>query len=212
VSQLQTLGHVRAPFTQLLVLLVSVITAVAEPPHIPTTNEVARYEREQPVFHSTLIARDRGDALLALLDGGRSVDRWMKNGFPPGVVCVLPVPPRLWIAIALTNGTIYRIGLSHDGGLLYVPEGLYEVSEATSDQVFKWMAEIEADLRKEVISAPKPCAYKVGTVDDGGTLSGIARIFYGDTSKWKKIYEANRSVLKNPDIITGTETLTIPKL
>jgi nucleoid-associated protein YgaU len=124
----------------------------------------------------------------------------------------LPVPPRLWIAIALTNGTTYRIGLSHDGGLLYLPEGLYEVSEATSDQVFKWMAEIEADLRKEVISAPKPCAYKVGTVDDGGTLSGIARIFYGDTSKWKKIYEANRSVLKNPDIITGTETLTIPKL
>jgi nucleoid-associated protein YgaU len=95
---------------------------------------------------------------------------------------------------------------------LYLPEGFYEPSEASSKQVAQWMAETEADLRREVISAPKPCTYKVGTVDDGGTLSGIARLFYGDASKWKQIYEANRPVLKNPNIISGTETLTIPKL
>jgi hypothetical protein len=172
---------------------------------------VARYEREQPVFRSKLIAKDRGDALLVLLDGGGAVDRWPKNGNPPGEN-LEPIPSRLWMTLALTNGATYRIGLSHAGLILYLPEGFYEPSEASSNQVAQWMAETEADLRREVISAPKPCTYKVGTVDDGGTLSGIARLFYGDASNWKQIYEANRPVLKNPNIISGTETLTIPKL
>ena len=193
-------------------MLLAVTAMAAEPPRIPLTNQVAHYEREQPVFQSKQISRERGDALLALLDGGRATDRWMKNGFPPGVVCVLPVPARLWLTVTLTNGTTYRIGLSHDGGLLHLPEGLYEVTDAASKQVAKLMAELEADLRREVVSAPRPCVYKIGTVDDGSTLSGVARLFYGDASKWPRIYEANRAVLKSPHQITGLERLTIPKL
>jgi hypothetical protein len=197
--------------SMLLVLLVGVSAALAEPPSIPLTNQVARYEREQPIFQSKQFPRERGDALLALLDGGRTVDRWMKNGYPPGVVCVLPGPAHLWLAIALTNGTNYRMGFSHDGGLLYLPEGLYEVSATLSKQVTTLMTELEADLRREILSAPKPCVYKIGTVNDGYTLSGVARLFYGDASKWPQIYEANRTVLKSPHVITGSERLTIPK-
>jgi hypothetical protein len=196
----------------LFIVLLAVIATAAEPPRIPFTNQVARYEREQPVFQSKQIPRERGDALLALLDGGRATDRWMKAGFPPGVVCVLPVPARLWMTVTLTNGTTYRIGLSHDGGLLHLPEGLYEVTDAASKPVAKLMAELEADLRREVVSAPRPCVYKIGTAGDGSTLSGVARLFYGDASKWPRIYEANRKALKSPHQITGSESLTIPKL
>jgi hypothetical protein len=185
--------------------------AAAEPPRIPFANQVARYEREQPIFVSKQISKERGDALLALLDGGRAVDEWMKDGMPAGYICVLPVPARLWLSITLTNGTTYRMGLSSDGGLLYLPEGLYEVKEGASKQVTQLMAELEADLRREVVSAPRPCVYKIGTVEDGYTLSGVARLFYGDASKWPRIYEANRKVLKNPDRISGSEVLTIPK-
>ena len=77
-------------------------------------------------------------------------------------------------------------------------------------QVAKLMADLEADLRREVVSAPKPCVYKLGTVDDSVTLSGVARLFYGDASKWRQIYEANRATIKNPGVILGTERLTIP--
>jgi len=201
----------RVSSTMLLVLLVGVPAALAEPPRIPLTNQVARYEREQPVFQYKQIPRERGDALLALLDGGRTVDRWMKNGYPPGVVCALPVPAHLRMTVTLTNGTSYRMGLSHDGDLLHLPEGLYEVSDTSLKPVAKLMAELEADLRREVVRAPKPCVYKIGTVDDGYTLSGVARLFYGDASKWPQIYEANRAVLKSPHLITGSERLTIPK-
>ena len=90
----------RASITLLLTVLT---TTAAEPPRIPLTNQIARYEREQPVFQSKEISRERGDALLALLDGGRATERWMKNGLPPGFVCVLPIPAHLWMTVTLTN-------------------------------------------------------------------------------------------------------------
>ncbi len=124
---------------------------------------------------------------------------------------MLPVPAHLWMTVKLTNGADYQIGLSRDGGLLYLPEGLYVVTNGATKQVTKWMQEMETELRREVVNAPKPCTYKVGTADDGGTLSGVARLFYGDANKWPRIYEANRKILKNPHEIVGNEKLTIPK-
>ena len=206
----------RASITALLVMLLVVTATAAEPTRIPLTNQVARYEREQPVFQSTQISKERGDALLALLDGGRATDRRRTNGFPPGFDCVLPVPPHLWMTVwmtvTLTNGTTYSMTISRDGRLLHLPDGLYDVTDAASKQVAKLMAELEADLRREIVSAPLPCVYKIGTVEDGYSLSGVALLFYGDASKWPLIYEANRKVLKSPNQITGLERLTIPKL
>lgn len=177
----------------------SVANAATDLPHIPTTNQVARYEREQPVFQSTLIPKSRGDALLTLLDAGRATEPWMKDGYPPGVICVLPQAPHLWVNIALTNGTTYHIGLTRDGALLHLSEGFYVVTKPASQQVAKWMDDMEADLRREVLNTPRPCIYKIGTLDaDNGSLSGVARLFYNDANKWPKIFEANRKVLKNP--------------
>jgi LysM repeat protein len=48
------------------------------------------------------------------------------------------------------------------------------------------------------------------TVRSGDSLSSIARHFYGTTSKWNWIYQANRSRISNPDSIFAGEKLTIP--
>jgi LysM repeat protein len=48
------------------------------------------------------------------------------------------------------------------------------------------------------------------TVRPGDTLSSIARHFYGTTSKWSWIYQANRSKVRNPNSIFVGEKLTIP--
>ena len=198
--------------TFLLAALLAVAAESAEPPRIPLTNQVVRYERQSRVFQSTQIPRQHGDALLAALDGGRAVERWMKDGFPPGVACALPVPEHFRMSVTLTNGTNYDIGLSIDGGLLYLPEGLYQPTGAAREVIGRVMSQLEDGLRREVLSASKPCVYTIGTVDDGYTLSGVARLFYGDASKWPQIYEANRKVLKSPHLIKGGERLTIPKL
>jgi LysM repeat protein len=48
------------------------------------------------------------------------------------------------------------------------------------------------------------------TVRTGDTLSSIALRFYGSRARWPLIYQANKSVIKNPDSIFPGEVLTIP--
>lgn len=47
-------------------------------------------------------------------------------------------------------------------------------------------------------------------VKSGDSLSKIAKHFYGDASKWKKIHAANADKIPNPDLIHPGLQLTIP--
>jgi nucleoid-associated protein YgaU len=47
-------------------------------------------------------------------------------------------------------------------------------------------------------------------VAKGDTLSKIAEQYYGDEMLYKKIFEANRDVIKNPDLIQIGWKLRIP--
>ncbi len=58
--------------------------------------------------------------------------------------------------------------------------------------------------------APAKPAPKTYTVVAGDNLSKIAKKFYGDANKWKKIFEANTDIIKNPDLIKPGQTLKIP--
>jgi len=63
-------------------------------------------------------------------------------------------------------------------------------------------------LEKPVIERPPaPSTY---TVKKDDTLSSIARNFLGDAKAWRKIYEANRNQIKNPDRLQVGMVLTIP--
>jgi nucleoid-associated protein YgaU len=48
------------------------------------------------------------------------------------------------------------------------------------------------------------------TVKAGDSLSKIAKEVYGDPSQWKKIAEANKDKIPNPDLIHPGDELTIP--
>lgn len=59
-------------------------------------------------------------------------------------------------------------------------------------------------------AAPVGGARRTYTVKAGDSLSKIAEREYGDASQWKKIYEANRDSIKNPDLIHPGQTFTLP--
>jgi nucleoid-associated protein YgaU len=62
-------------------------------------------------------------------------------------------------------------------------------------------------------SPPTPTATpapRTHTVAKGDTLSRIAKQVYGDANQWKRIFEANRDVLKDPDRIFPGQVLKIP--
>jgi hypothetical protein len=203
-------------------ILFAVTSAFAALPSIPGTNEVVRYE----LNNGKAFSREHGDALLSALDGGRQIQELQPDsGVGIGavyrvgteIICALPVLPRYSLSLTLTNGKSYDLRIGD--GFVELPEGRYGVKDAAQKQIAKVNDALDADarqeketLQKQLVSEPKPLVYTVGTLDDGGTLSGIAKMFYGDASKWKIIYEANRQTIKNPNIISGRMKLTIPKL
>jgi nucleoid-associated protein YgaU len=55
--------------------------------------------------------------------------------------------------------------------------------------------------------AAEPRTYKVVA---GDTLSKIAKRHYGDANQWRRIFEANRDSIENPDLILVGQVLRIP--
>jgi nucleoid-associated protein YgaU len=56
---------------------------------------------------------------------------------------------------------------------------------------------------------PSPTA-RTYTVRPGDTLSHIARAHYGKAGLWTRIYDANRDLLDDPDLIHPGQVLRIP--
>jgi nucleoid-associated protein YgaU len=64
-------------------------------------------------------------------------------------------------------------------------------------------------------TAPRPAAppappEQIYTVMAGDSLSKISKKLYGDANQWKRIFEANRDQIKNPDLIHPGQKLKIP--
>ncbi|MBQ7252561.1 MAG: hypothetical protein IJS32_08180 [Kiritimatiellae bacterium] len=71
----------------------------------------------------------------------------------------------------------------------------------------------EAADRKAFLAEPLPRRYVLeSNRHDGGTLSGVARLFYGDGNKWPLIREANKAAVPNPDYPKSGTVLVIPAL
>jgi len=75
----------------------------------------------------------------------------------------------------------------------------------------KGVEKVDADT----MEAPEPKKEEVTefyTVRRGDSLSLIAKRYYGDPMKYPLLFEANREVIKNPDLIYPGQMLRIPKL
>jgi nucleoid-associated protein YgaU len=59
------------------------------------------------------------------------------------------------------------------------------------------------------VSSPEARYYEV---EKGDFLSKIAKEMYGDASKYPLIFEANKPMLKNPDLIYPGQVLRIPEV
>jgi nucleoid-associated protein YgaU len=75
----------------------------------------------------------------------------------------------------------------------------------------------DSTLRKEAPApaSPPPAAASASTtrtyvVVSGDSLSKISKKFYGDANQWRKIFEANRDQIKDPDLIHPGQKLVIP--
>ena len=85
-------------------------------------------------------------------------------------------------------------------------------------EVYEGSAEDGSEINKRVVrivfgaSLTQPyMGFAVHTVVSGETLSGIAEQWYGDPGKYRRIFQANRHLLEDPDVIVPGQELRIPQ-
>ncbi|MDX1548099.1 MAG: peptidoglycan-binding protein LysM [Rhodothermales bacterium] len=61
---------------------------------------------------------------------------------------------------------------------------------------------------KETDDEPEFTFYEI---QSGDSLSKIAREHYGDANKWNALFEANREVIEDPDLIYPGQKIRVPK-
>jgi nucleoid-associated protein YgaU len=88
-------------------------------------------------------------------------------------------------------------------------------TQAVKNEVWNQIKAVDAkyaDLTADIgIDSSLPVPPRVYEVVGGDTLSKIARSFYGDANQYRKIFEANRDQLKDPDKIRVGQKLKIPE-
>lgn len=67
-------------------------------------------------------------------------------------------------------------------------------------------------VRNPPVVTPPPPEKQYYTVKKGDYLSKIAKEVYGDAKKYNIIFEANKPMLKDPDLIYPGQVLVIPPL
>jgi nucleoid-associated protein YgaU len=65
--------------------------------------------------------------------------------------------------------------------------------------------------RAPVHNEPGSISPEYYEIKKGDTLSAIAKRQYGDATKWQTIYNANKDVIKNPDLVHPGQKIKIPK-
>lgn len=129
---------------------------------------------------------------------------WQKSGKPVHFI-VTGTSINLFCIIESFN--YYEQG--GDIGSLHYSLTLKEYREVTARQVTieKQKATVE-NTETRVDNSVQPQTY---TVKSGDCLWNIAKKYYGDGSKYKTIYEANKGVIGgNPNLIYPGQVLTIP--
>jgi hypothetical protein len=112
------------------------------------------------------------------------------------------------------------LSVNMQGNKLYI-KGLAPTQQA-KNQVWDEIKIIDekyedliCDISVEALPAPAPqppARMKTYTVQKGDTLSKIARVCYGDASKYNVIFDANKDILKDPNVIHPGQVLNIPAI
>ena len=62
-----------------------------------------------------------------------------------------------------------------------------------------------------VAEAPPEPEFTFYTIVSGDSLSKIAKKYYGDAMKWKTLFEENKEIIQNPDLIYPGQVIRVPK-
>ena len=139
--------------------------------------------------------------------------------------------PGNFVRLYLDNGLIATVPVSEDGTWELssdaIAAGTYTLRADEVDANGTVVSRFETPFKREaaadlIAAAPAPAEDAAGapattrvsavTVQPGFTLWGIARESYGDGMLFVKVYEANKSLIRDPDLIYPGQVFEVPAL
>jgi len=99
-----------------------------------------------------------------------------------------------------------------EGDLATISGSTYEHSEREKAILVVGNVEGIAQVDDQISVLAKEPETKFYEVKSGDSLSKIAKVMYGDAMKYPVIFEANKPMLKSPDLIYPGQMLRIPAL
>lgn len=114
--------------------------------------------------------------------------------------------------IERNNPGISGLSVSYDDGVVSLT-GEADSPEAMEKAVLmagnvKGVKEVKAD---QVAAPPQTAEVEYYVIEKGDTLSAIAKRFYGDANAYPRIFEANREVIQDANLIFPGQKIRIPK-
>lgn len=108
------------------------------------------------------------------------------------------------LTVELKDGTVALGGLVDSVAtkqkVVLLAGNVKGVSKVNDDQLMVKLQEVEV----------KEPEFQFYTIVRGDSLSKIAKKFYGNANKWPALFEANREVIENPDLIYPGQQIRVP--
>ena len=116
------------------------------------------------------------------------------------------------VASALQKAGVTVYGLAVQGTMVSgtVGTGEERVKAVQAIQQSAPDAQVNIQVNSGFADQAQASGGRTYTVKSGDTLSKIAKELYGDAGEWKKIHEANKAAIPNPDLIHPGQELQIP--
>jgi nucleoid-associated protein YgaU len=114
-------------------------------------------------------------------------------------------------SIEASNPGIKDLGVAYKDGVVELT-GTADSAEAMEKAVLmagnvKGVSQVKAD---GIAAPPQQAEVEYYIIQKGDTLSAIAKRYYGKASDYPRIFEANREVIKNADLIYPGQKIRIP--
>jgi nucleoid-associated protein YgaU len=118
----------------------------------------------------------------------------------------------------LLGSQVDNLKVEYDDGLVRL-SGLVDSVAAKQKAVLlagnvKGVEKVNDDglqVKPQPPAAPPEPEFTFYTIVSGDSLSKIAKKYYGDAMKWKTLFEANREVIQNADLIYPGQVIRVPK-
>jgi nucleoid-associated protein YgaU len=116
------------------------------------------------------------------------------------------------VAAALQRAGVNVYGLQVQGTMVSGTVGTGEERVKAVSAIQQSAPDAQVNIQVDAGFAQQATASggRTYTVRGGDSLSKIAKEVYGDASQWKKIHEANKDAIPNPDLIHPGQELQIP--